>query len=484
MAKIVLTDALGGFKWLEDFFSWNSTLTSSSATEALYTDETGAQTVLIGTGLQFSGTTLTAGTVTGVQLLDADGVLLVDITEGSYSAKDLKAGSFWEFVSALSAGDDTITGPDNGIDMNVMGTNHGDDTIIAGDGDSYMAGSEGKDSYTGGAGWDTLSYQDAYWQDDAKKGINLNAAKGVATDAWGDKDTFAGIEEYRGTDMKDTMKGSSGEDAFMGFEGADKIDGGGGDDTLRYHQDVDFGGKKGIVADLGRGFVIDGFGDKDEVSGIERVYGTYKADKFTGDDHDNMFRGLSGKDSYIGGGGTDEVSFDWWEDLGQHGVEVDLSLKKNQIIDDGFGNTETARSIESVAGGSFDDVLKLGKSNGWIWASDGDDTLVAGVGNQWFGGGNGADRFVFETLAAIGTDGNWDEIDDFSQADGDTIDLSGIGGLSFKGTAAFGKVAGEIRYQQDGSDTIIYGDTDGDGTADFEIHISATVSLTASDFVL
>ena len=484
MAKIVLTDELSGYKWLGDYFSWKSSLTSSSATQALYTDETGAQTVLIGTGLQFTGDALTGGTVTSVRLLDENGALLVDITEGSYSAQDLKAGSFWEFVSALSAGDDTITGADGGIDMNVVGDNHGDDTIVAGDSGSYMAGSEGNDSYTGGADWDTLSYEDAYYQDDAKRGVTLNVAKGTATDAWGDKDTFSGVEEFRGTDMKDSLTGSVGEEAFMGLEGADKINGGAGTDTLRYHRDEHYGGKKGIVADLDKGTVLDGFGDKDTVSNIENVYGTYKADKFTGDDQDNQFRGISGKDSFSGGKGIDEVSFDWWEDLGQHGADVDLSLKKNQIKDDGFGITETTKSIESLGGGSYDDTFKLGKSNGWAWGGDGDDTLVAGVGNQWFGGGNGADTFVFQTLTALGNLDNNDEIDDFSQSDGDAIDLSGVGDLMFIGTDAFGNVAGEVRYEQVDGNTIIYGDTDGDGTANFQLKINLSVALMEEDFVL
>lgn len=396
-----------------------------------------------------------------------------------------KAGSFWEFVSALSAGDDTITGPDGSIDMNVMGTNHGNDTIIAGDGGSYMAGSEGNDTYTGGADWDTLSYQDVFYQDDAKHGVVLNVAKATATDAWGDKDNFSGIEEFDGTQFKDVFTGSAGEEVFMGMEGSDKIKGGAGSDSVRYYRDVDFGGKNGIVADLGKGVVVDGFGDKDGVSKIENVVGTFKADKFIGDDHNNQFRGISGKDSFSGGKGMDEVNFDWWEDSGQHGADVDLSSGRNQIKDDGFGNVETTKGIESLDGGTLDDTFKLGKSNGWAWGDGGDDTLIAGVGTQWFGGGDGADTFVFQTIAALGTSGdNQDEIDDFSQGDGDLIDLIGIGGLVFKGTAAFTNTAGELRYEQVDGNTIIYGDTDGDGTANFQLRINLEVDLVDADFVL
>lgn len=485
MAQIVLTEELGGFKWLGDFFSWDQTLDTFSDTQSHSTDNvTGSQIVLIGVGLQFKNGALTGGTVTGVQLLDSDDNLLVEVTGGSYGAKALKAGSFWEFVSALSAGNDTIIGADSGIDMNVMGQNRGDDTVIAGDGGSHMGGSAGKDVYTGGADWDTLSFQDSVWWDDVKHGITLNAAKSTVIDNWGDKDTFSNIEEYRASHFKDVLAGGSADEAFMGLEGADKINGGGGTDTLRYHVDAQYGGKKGIVADLGKGTVIDGFGDKDQVSNIENVFGTYKADKFVGDAEDNQFRGLSGKDSFSGGKGTDEVNFEWWEELGQHGADVDLSLSKNQIKDDGFGNTETTKGIESLGGSNFDDMFKLGKSNGWAWGADGDDTLVAGIGNQWFGGGEGADRFVFQAIASLGTEQDQDEIDDFSQTDGDVIDLSGIGGLIFKGTSDFSHTAGQLRYDQIDGATIVYGDTDGNGVADFQFKINLLVDLEETDFAL
>lgn len=485
MANIILANELGGFAYLGDFYSWDLSLDSSSTAEAHYTDNTtGAEIVLLGAGLQFTNGALSAGTVTGVQLLnDADAVLL-DLTGGNFSADDLDFSGYWEFVSSLTAGNDTITGNDLGTDMNI-GTNHGNDTIIAGDGGSYMAGSKGNDTYTGGADWDTLSYQDVFYQDDAKHGVVVNVAKATVTDAWGDKDTFSGIEEFAGTQFKDVFTGSAGEEVFMGMEGADKIKGGVGADSVRYHRDSDFGGKRGIVADLDKGIVVDGFGDKDSVSKIENVFGTYKADKFVGDDHDNQFRGISGKDSFSGGKGMDEVNFDWWEDRGQHGVDVDLSLSKNQIKDDGFANVETTKGIESLGGSTLDDTLKLGKSNGWVSANAGDDTLIAGTGQQWFSGDDGADTFVFQTLTTLGTsDENQDEIDDFSQSDGDLIDLSGIGGLVFTGTTAFTNTAGELRYEQIGGNTIIYGDTDGDGTANFQLKVNVGVDLVDADFVL
>lgn len=485
MAKMVFGIGLGDYAWLEDSFAWELTLKSSSATTATLEDSTGSTIVLTGTGLTFTGDDLTAGNVTGVAMIGAGGEELVTITEGNYTAADFAADDFWDFVSALSAGDDTFIGNDLGTDLNSLGDNDGDDTLIAGDGGSYMAASRGKDDYQGGSDWDTLSYENAIWQTGIKKGVTINAAKGTAVDYWGDKDTFSEINELRGTHLADKIKGSAGEDAFAGMDGKDKIDGGKGWDELRYHRDQGYdGGDHGIVANLAKGTVKDGFGDVDKVKNIEAVYGTYFNDSFVGNAQDNEFRGISGVDKFNGGGGSDIVSFDWWEDLGQHGVDVDMTRASGQIIDDGFGNTETMISIENIRGSNLADTIRLGADDTHAWGNGGDDTLIAGDGVQEFYGGDGADTFVFETLSSLGLKPERDYIDDFSSAEGDRLDLSGVGGLVFKGTGAFGGDTGELRVgEQDGYVTLS-GDTDGDTVADFQIIFGGSPTITGADLIL
>jgi len=43
---------------------------------------------------------------------------------------------------------------------------------------------------------------------------------------------------------------------------------------------------------------------------------------------------------------------------------------------------------------------------------------------------------------------------------------------------------GELRYFQENGNTIVEGDVNGDGSADFQIEISGITSLQASDFIL
>jgi len=53
-----------------------------------------------------------------------------------------------------------------------------------------------------------------------------------------------------------------------------------------------------------------------------------------------------------------------------------------------------------------------------------------------------------------------------------------------RGTSAFSGKAGELRFEKKASDTYIYGDVNGDGTADFAIHLDDAVALTQSYFIL
>ena len=490
MAIIRVGKAMPEWAWFEDPYDQDSLkLDVKKQGRAVYEDSAGAQIVLIGSNISYKGDRIVGGKVTEVYFLDKHGGTLITVKGGNYNADPLTDGlensvSLWAFMSALTAGDDRIYGGTKGVDLN-FGDNRGDDLIVAGSGGTNIEGSKGNDTMRGGAGWDSLSFQDTYWRGDDKQGIKLDAAAGTIIDSWGDKDKFDNrFEEFRGSVYADIMKGSSRNEAFMGMKGKDIIDGGKGWDEVRYHRDEHYDGKKGIVADLARGRITDGFGNIDTVKNIEAVYGTYKADSFIGDDHNNQFRGLSGVDSFNGGKGKDEVSFSWWEDLGQHGVNVDLTRSTNQIQDDGFGNRETVKSIEALSGGEFADKLQLGSHGGWARGGGGNDILTGGAAGDSLGGDDGNDTFVFVSAAKIGTlAGAHSRIEDFEQGN-DKVDLTAIGGLSFIGTDGFSHTAGELRYEQSGGSTFLLGDTDGDGSADFALQLVGTFTIAGADLSL
>ena len=122
----------------------------------------------------------------------------------------------------------------------------------------------------------------------------------------------------------------------------------------------------------------------------------------------------------------------------------------------------------------------------------GADFLVGGAGADRLIGGNGVDTHIFAD-GDSGTGAGADRIEDFVSGV-DKIDLSGIDasslaggdqGFSFIGAGAFTNTAGQLRYIYNEIDTtVLQGDTDGDGTADFEIYLTGNLTPLASDFVL
>ena len=134
-----------------------------------------------------------------------------------------------------------------------------------------------------------------------------------------------------------------------------------------------------------------------------------------------------------------------------------------------------------------------GAGNDTLYGDTGTDVLSGGAGvDQLFGG---ADRDVFRFTAASDsgtTLATADRIRDFSQAQGDLIDFSGIDaitggsndGFSFIGASVFGRIAGQLRAEVIGGQTLVSGDVDGDGVADFLIRVDGVHALTAADFFL
>lgn len=162
--------------------------------------------------------------------------------------------------------------------------------------------------------------------------------------------------------------------------------------------------------------------------------------------------------------------------------------------------TGTASSNTLNGGAADDSVYGLGGTDtlSGLGGADlldggaGNDTLVGGAGADQLLGGAGADKFRYDS-ASESTAGSCDIIFDFSRSQGDRIQLTGIdsntlvGGdqnFAFIGTAAFAGVAGELRYEKVGGNTFVYGDTDGDAVADFQLQINGELTMFSSDFLL
>lgn len=272
--------------------------------------------------------------------LSYDASKLVGIDPSQWYDKIFKAKT--TFIGSNNSGGTDWDGDD-------IQTTTGRDIVKAGGGDDFIKDVKGVDTYYGGAGTDFVAYT---WSL-AKGGVNVDLAKGTAT-IGGRTDKLFSIEGIRGTSKKDILKGNGADNKFGGLKGNDVIIGGKGEDEVRYHRDDRYGGSDGIVANLKKGTVKDGFGTIDTIKGIERVRGTEKADKFV----DN-----AGKDGFRGEGGNDIFIFAGGDDWAVGGTGADKFVFKGKFgwdwVDD-FNAAEGDRL--KIAGAAFGD-LTIGESS-------------------------------------------------------------------------------------------------------------------------
>jgi Ca2+-binding RTX toxin-like protein len=148
--------------------------------------------------------------------------------------------------------------------------------------------------------------------------------------------------------------------------------------------------------------------------------------------------------------------------------------------------------VDFKGAGSSQDMVGNTAAN-TIKGNGGDDTIDGGHGADKLYGGSGADTFVFAKGDTSKSYGKADTIFDFSTGDGDKIDLTawdadstkkGHQAFDFIGSDAFGKHAGELHVVTTKTDTYVEGDTNGDGKADFSIHLAGVVNLTGNSFDL
>ncbi len=119
--------------------------------------------------------------------------------------------------------------------------------------------------------------------------------------------------------------------------------------------------------------------------------------------------------------------------------------------------------------------------------------MTGGAGYDYLIGGDGNDQFIYTSIGDSTVDvAGRDRILDFlqgtdrvglSQIDANTT-TSGNQAFSFVSSSAFSNVAGELRQSASGANTLIQGDVNGDGAADFSILLKGTYSLGSGDFNL
>ena len=191
------------------------------------------------------------------------------------------------------------------------------------------------------------------------------------------------------------------------------------------------------------------------------IDGTNENDNFVSREDGATIKGYLGDDKLTGRLGNDKL-------LGNEG---------NDTL---FGSG----GVDKLHGGDGDDIVKGGA---------GKDMVQGGLGADQLSGGSGGDTFVFATIddstvLLAGQDAildfklNQDKIS-LKHIDADTT-KGGNQAFTFIGKDGFNDEAGELRAVKQGGDTYVSGDVDGDGSADFMIHLVGKLKLDASDFAL
>ena len=272
--------------------------------------------------------------------------------------------------------------------------------------------------------------------------------------------------------------GGAGADTLLGSELANLLDGGAGADTLR-----GAGGDDTLAGGAGADLLDGGAGN----------------DTLRGGEDDDVLVGGAGNDVLDGGAGSDTASYA----SGSAAVRVSLAISGAQAT--GGGGNDTLTGIENLIGGTGADllvgndegnVLDGGNGADQLLGGGGADVLIGGAGRDMLAGGGGGDAFRFASIKDLPgiAATTADVILDFSTAQGDYIDLSGIDAIKqtanvndafvWIGSAAFSKVAGQLHYVVTAGVGLVSGDIDGNGIADFAIRIDGGPALAATDFVL
>ena len=443
--------------------------------------------------------TLSGGT--GVNMLDGGGG--IDTVSYAFAGAGVQVNLRAAGPQATGGGvTDTLVSIErligSGFDDALIG--FGSDMIAGGAGDDVLAGARVLD---GGDGSDTASYA---WSNGVV--VDLAISGPQRTDMnYLIFDTLINIENLTGSAWyDDTLKGTSGanrlsgadgSDTLMGRAGDDTLDGGNGFDTASYAE-----ASTGVTVDLSvTGSQSTGEG-ADTLISVENLTGSAFADTLLGTAARNMLIGGAGNDVLVGRGGGD-----WLE--GGEGVDtasyagatarVWVTLSSGSAWFPDIGGSDQLIGIENIIGTAFADMLTGNAGANALSGGAGNDRLTGDLGRDTLTGGAGNDVFDFNAVAESGVGADVrDVIIDF-QHGADQIDLADIdantaraGDQSFGliGTRDFSGKGAELHYQtvdQAGTAndiTIVSGDINGDGVADFEIEISGIVQLTRSDFLL
>jgi Ca2+-binding RTX toxin-like protein len=370
----------------------------------------------------------------------------------------------------------------------------GNDTLNGGFGSDTLVGGAGDDTYIVDATTDVVS------ETSSSNGIDTVESSAASTTLGTYVEnlrlTSSGIASGTGNELSNIIFSGAGNNVMDGGEGLYF-----GVDTASYAYAT-----AAVTVSLAlAGPQHTGGAGNDTLLNFENLAGSRFNDALVGDAGNNRLDGGAGNDTLDGGAGhSDTLAGGAGDDtylvrdsatlveLAGQGTDWVIAQAADIIVtlSDHVENFRVGLTGEYsylyVNGGAQANRMEGGLGRDMFNGGGGDDTLVGGAGRDHLTGGDGADSFA---LSGVVDDVF---IDDFSHAQGDRIDLSGIDanvdlagdqGFTFIGSAQFsGNATGQLRY--DAAWGVLLGSTDADTTEEFTIWLSGNPGVVASDLLL
>ena len=408
-------------------------------------------------------------------------------------------------------------------------------TFTGNAGMNSMTGSKFSDTLDGGAGIDTLigglgddtyvldNEADVVTEVDGEGTDTINSSASFMLSSNVETLVLTGTFSINGTGnaQDNIITGNDGNNVLDGGIGNDGLIGGLGDDTYMLGDEADAvtevagQGIDTITSLIARSLADTAYLAIENLTltGSSAINGTGNAlaNTLTGNSAANTLNGGTGSDRMVGGVGNDTYVTDGGDtiveasgggtDLVQSSMSFTLGLNVEKLTLTGTaaiggkGNT----LANTITGNAAKNTLNGLSGNDTMNGGSGNDLIIGGTGRDFMSGNSGNDVFDFNLLSESGkTSTTRDVIKDFAVKLDDinlaTIDAStkAAGNQAFKfiSTQSFHKVAGELHYSQSNlagtanDKTIISGDVNGDGKADFTIELTGLKGLTAGDFIL
>ncbi|MEQ9696015.1 calcium-binding protein [Shimia sp. SDUM112013] len=360
----------------------------------------------------------------------ADSMVNVNLNEVSTLTGGGSVRNMEGFNLTTGAGDDLITGHQNGGYADTVYSGDGDDliTMWMGDGDeAHGQGGTDRLVLTNEIGAVSVGY----WSGDLANGYN-----GLFDGPSGNNTWFYGIEHFTYTDLaggNDNVTTGHGNDSILAGVGDDTVNSGGGDDTIDGQSGTDYwianlSGHALVDVNLNGVSDFEGNGSVRNMEGLNLTTGAgndiitgHRDSNFAdrvysgaGDDLITMWMGSD--DEAHGGAGQDRLvlinergatSVGYWsagETDGYSGLFDGPDGNNTWFYDiNHFDYTDRAGGNDNITTGDGDDKIVAGAGNDTVNSGGGDDSVYGGTGLDYWIANRSADAMVNVDLNQVST---------------------------------------------------------------------------------